>query len=105
MGTALSEVIDMSSKVKLNSLQRLILRIRGDVFIGKFKLSGWTGETSFYAFKCPTNPEHGIVVSYLFRLRIDPGLPPLPKEGGGGHSGQKITLFWRNHNDREKETD
>lgn len=65
MGTALSEVIDMSSKVKLNSLQRLILRIRGDVFIGKFKLSGWTGETSFYAFKCPTNPEHGIVVSYI----------------------------------------
>ena len=46
---------------KISSYQILKLRLSGSVYIGDFKLPGWSGELPFYAFKCD---EHGFVVNY-----------------------------------------
>ena len=46
---------------KISSYQILKLRLSGSVYIGDFKLPGWSGELPFYVFKCD---EHGFVVNY-----------------------------------------
>jgi hypothetical protein len=45
----------------LSSLQRIILRIRGSVFLETISLRGWTDKLPLYLFKCD---KHGYQVSY-----------------------------------------
>jgi len=47
--------------VRLSPVQRLVLRLRGRVYVGRYTRPGWQGPLPFYAFRCP---EHGIVVNY-----------------------------------------
>ena len=45
----------------LSSLQKIILRVRGSVFLEAFSLRGWTEKLPFYLFKCD---KHGYQISY-----------------------------------------
>jgi hypothetical protein len=45
----------------LSSYHILKIRLSGSVFIGNFRLPGWSDELPFYAFKCE---KHGFVVNY-----------------------------------------
>ena len=45
----------------LSSLQRVILRVRGSVFLEAISLRGWTEKLPLYLFKCS---KHGYQISY-----------------------------------------
>jgi len=49
--------------IKLNLLQRIILKLNGRVFVGNRVKPGWSGFLPFYAFKCE---EHGLVEDYPY---------------------------------------
>ncbi len=47
--------------VKLTLIQKIILKLKGHVFIGNRTRPGWKGSLPFYAFKCD---KHGLVEDY-----------------------------------------
>ena len=54
--------IDNPREKDLTMFQRLQLQISGDVPIGNFTRPGWSGDLTFYAFRCR---KHGLVCDYL----------------------------------------
>ena len=46
---------------RLGLLEKLKLKLSGNVYVGKQMKEGWKESLPFYAFKCP---KHGIVKSY-----------------------------------------
>jgi len=54
--------IDNPREKDLTMFQRLQLQINGDVAVGKHTRPGWSGDLTFYAFRCR---EHGLVCDYL----------------------------------------
>ena len=53
--------IDNPREKDLTMFQRLMLQISGDVPIGNFTRPGWSGDLTFYAFRCG---KHGLVCDY-----------------------------------------
>ena len=51
----------LRNMVNLTLLQKITLKIMGEVFIENRTRPGWKGPLPFYAFKCET---HGIVEDY-----------------------------------------
>ena len=47
--------------VKLNHLQKSILKLIGKVYVGDYQKDGWQESLPLYAFKCK---EHGVQISY-----------------------------------------
>ena len=58
------------SMVELNIVDKIILKISGNVFTEHKQREGWRGPLPFYAFKCKI---HGLVESYPqgYRGRLD----------------------------------
>ena len=54
--------IDNPRERDLTMFQRLMLQINGDVAVGKHTRQGWSGDLTFYAFRCK---KHGLVCDYL----------------------------------------
>src|SRR4030042_5694226 len=57
----LDEKIILGIISNLSALQRIILRIRGSVFLEAISLRGWTEKLPLYLFKCD---KHGYQISY-----------------------------------------
>ena len=57
----MDEKIISSIISNLSSLQRIILRVRGSVFLEAISLRGWTQKLPLYLFKCS---KHGYQISY-----------------------------------------
>ena len=53
--------IDNPREKDLTMFQRLQLQINGDVPVGNFTRPGWSGDLTFYAFRCR---KHGLVCDY-----------------------------------------
>jgi len=59
-----------SETISLSIRQKLILLVRGHVFLGYERRPGWKGSLPLYAFRCPL---HGIQTDYThgFHKRLD----------------------------------
>jgi len=53
--------IDNPREKDLTMFQRLQLQINGHVAVGSFTRPGWSGDLTFYAFRCK---RHGLVCDY-----------------------------------------
>jgi hypothetical protein len=45
----------------LNLFEKILLAIKGDIFLASFELEGWRGKIPLYLFKCS---KHGYQISY-----------------------------------------
>jgi len=62
--STLEEINDnLTSRIvsNLSTVKKIILKIKGSVGIGRFRMYGWKGKLPFYLFKCD---KHGYQIAY-----------------------------------------
>ena len=62
----------------LSAYEQLRVRLSGSVYVGDYRMPGWSGALPFYAFSCQ---KHGLVVNYPTGYRKQLLCPHCLEEG------------------------